>query len=136
MVGRINFLVAAGILAAAVLLLAGLLVSGGIATIATAAAPYVMGAWVLIALALLVSVLARLHTRLQATYGAAPARAAGLLGFAGQAMLYCGHVVLAAGAYRWLRDGGGFLPAVALVAALLYGGGIAAALTDWRRRSA
>lgn len=136
MASRINFLVAAGILVATALLLAGFyLVAKPIAAMAPKSAPYVLGAWVLIALALAVSILAQLQSRLQGAYGAMHARAPGLLGLAGQTMLYCGHIVLLAGTYRWLSDGGEFLPAVAVIAALLYAGGIAVTLADWRRRS-
>jgi hypothetical protein len=137
MLSRINFLVAVGILAAIVLLLAGFyLVAKPTAAISPSWAPYALGAWVLIALALLVSILAQLHTRLQKAYGTIPARAPDSLGLAGQAMLYCGHIVVAAGAYRLLSDGSEFLPAVAVVATLIYAGGIAATLVDWRRRAA
>jgi len=135
MAGRINFLVAAGVLFATVLLFAGFyLVAKPVAAIAPNWAPYVLGAWVLIAMALVVSILAQLQSRLQGAYGAMHARAPGLLGIAGQAMLCCGHIVLLAGAYRWLSDGGEFLPAVAVIAALLYAGGIAVTLAGWRRR--
>jgi hypothetical protein len=136
MVSRINFLIAAGVVIAMALLLAGYyLIVTPVAAVAPRGAPYVLGVWVLISLGLAVSLLARLHGRLQASYaptGGSPRRS---LGFAGQALLYVGHIVVVAGIYRWISGNAGTELEAVVVAALIYAGGMAATLVDWRRSS-
>ncbi|MGH8629623.1 MAG: hypothetical protein ACREU7_02510, partial [Burkholderiales bacterium] len=96
-------------------------------------AAHVMWAWVLISLALVVSIVAQIHGRLGQLYGAARSNPQRPVGLAGQALLYAGHILLVAGAYRWLSGAGSFQPDVAGVMLLIYAGGIAANLAAWRR---
>jgi hypothetical protein len=134
MTSRINFLIAAGLLILMALFLAGYyLFATPIAAVAPSWAPYVMGVWVLVSLGLVVSILARLHGALAARFAGARRGPQRPLGFAGQALLYMGHIVLIAGAFGWLRGETGIQPAVAGATLLIYIGGIAATLTDWRR---
>ncbi len=136
MIGRINLLVAAGVLVAAALCLVGFyLVVTPIAAAAPGWADHAMGAWVLISLALMVSLLARLHGRLEKSYGPAQRGPQRPLGIAGQGLLYFGHIAMVTGAYRWSGGDNAFLAAAAGFTLLLYAGGITAMLTDWRRRA-
>jgi len=137
MVARINFLVATAILVAIALLLAGFyLVATPVAAIAPPWAGYLMWAWTLLSLALVVSIVARIHGRLGQLYGNARRAPQRSIGFGGQALLYVGHLLLAVSVYRWLGGVSSFQPDVAGVTLLIYAGGIAATLADWRQRAA
>jgi hypothetical protein len=95
-----------------------------------------MSAWVLLSLALVVSIVAQIHGRLDQLYGHARRSPQRPIGSGGQALLYAGHALLLVGAYRWLQGTSGFEADVAGVTLLVYAGGIAANLIDWRQRAA
>ena len=136
MVARINFLVATAILVAVALLLAGFyLVATPVAALAPCWAGHVMAAWVLVSLGLVVSIVAQVHGRLDQLLGAARGSPQRPIGFGGQLLLYAGHVLLLVAAYRWMR-GPGVEPDMAVLTLLVYVGGIAANLADWRQRAA
>lgn len=135
MIARINFLVATAILVGIALLLAGLyLIATPIAALAPSWAGYVMSAWMLLSLALVVGIVAQIHGRLDQLYGDARRSPQRPIGFGGQALLYAGHALLLVGGYRWLQGTSGFEAEIAAVTLVVYAGGIAANLIDWRQR--
>jgi hypothetical protein len=137
MASRVNFLVAAGVLTAMILVLLGrLLIVVPLAWLAPDWASVAFGAWLLIGLMLVVNLLSRMQKKLEKMAGGAQRRPPGRLGISGQALLYIGHILLLAAGYAWWSGEEGLrAPESTALAALLYLGGIAAALTDWRHRS-
>jgi hypothetical protein len=137
MASRISLLLAAAILTVmALYFLARYLVVAPIAAIAPRWTPVVVGASILIALMLVVNIVARLHDRFAKLAVSTQRRPYGRLGVAGQSLICAAHIVLLASTYRWLSSTA-IDPDMDLIslAGLLYAGGVAAILTEWRHRT-